>query len=430
MLRAAGNHPKGEPQMPAELVDRRRFVQQAAAGGAALALPAWCRASAADANSRLGIGMIGVGDRGSALTRQILALAGEHEVDIVAVCDVWQVNLSRAAERISDALGRRPAAVTRYADLLAMDQVDAVVIATPDFSHGPILVDALRAGKEVYVEKPMAIDLAEANEALDLARRANRVVQAGTQYRSHGGYTAAARELASGVLGRIHRISASANFNGARWARDYSDCRAADVDWEAFLLNRPTRPFDPKLLRRWQLYREFTNGVPGLWMSHYADAVHLLTGARYPASAVALGGNYVWHDGREHCDTFHALLEYPEGFLFDWSMCLGNSAGTEFRVYGTGGTLDLGRNYATPTGLILSSEGASQPTKLAKRAIQPDPNQDHMANWLACLRSRQRPNADIEYGHQHAVATILAARACESGRRQRYDSARGEMLVG
>jgi predicted dehydrogenase len=382
------------------------------------------------ANDRVSIGLVGAGDRASALVGQIFSLAKAHDVAITAICDVWRVNLDRTAARVQAAFGHPPRTCTRFGDLLALRGVDAVVIATPDFGHAPILIAALQAGKDAYVEKPMSIDLAEANQALDLARAGNRIVQVGTQYRSHGGYHAAARELAAGVLGPINHIHAQANFNHARWARPYADCKAADVDWEAYLFNRPKRPFDPRLLRRWQLYRDFTNGLPGLWMSHYVDAVHLLTGAKYPSAAVALGGVYVWKDGRQHPDTFHALLEYPEGFLFDWGMSLGNSAGTQFTVHGTKGTLNLGKDYVNPTEAILSGEGGPRGSGMASRKIQPDPTQDHMANWLECVRTRRLPCADIQFGHQHAVATIMAAAALEMGRRQKYDPRKREVFPG
>lgn len=276
----------------------------------------------------------------------------------------------------------------------------------------------------------MATDVAEASQALDLARAGNRVVQAGTQYRSHGGYTAAARELAAGALGPVSRVHASANFNQARWARSYEDCKKPDVDWEAYLFNRPKRPFDPRLLRRWHFYKEFTNGLPGLWMSHYVDAVHLLTGAKYPARGVALGGTYVWKDGREHADTFRTILEYPEGFLFDWGMGLGNSAGNEFLVFGAKGTLDLGKDYMSPAEPTLSGAGAVKGADVKAKKVQPDPGLDHMGNWLECLRTRRPPSADIQFGHQHAVATIMAAAALETGRRQKYDPRKREIFPG
>jgi predicted dehydrogenase len=337
---------------------------------------------------------------------------------------VWQKNLLAASASVKRASEHEPRRFTRFQELLAMREVDAVLIATPDFSHGSILVAALEAGKDVYVEKPMTIDVASANQALDLARAKERVVQAGTQRRSDGLHRGAAKWIATGALGKISRVSAAMNFNHARWARRFEDCTEAEVDWDAFLHCLPKRPFDAKMLRRWQLYRECTNGLAGLWMTHYADAVHLVTGARYPASAVALGGIYVWNDGREHTDTFHALLEYPEGFLFDWGMGLGNATGVHFAVHGAKGTLDVERWTVTP------EASGPRSTKSEVVKITPEPEASHVENWLECLRSRKRPNADIEYGHQHAIATIMAARSLETGRRQKWDPAKRELFAG
>ncbi len=398
-------------------------MQYASAGAAVLSTTPWNARSQTAANDRISIGLIGVGGRGSALMGEILALAQKHNVRIAAVCDVWRKNREAAAARIKQRLGAEPRQFTRFGDLLALKEMDAVTIATPDFSHGTILVGALKAGKDVYVEKPMTIDLASANAALDLARANQRVVQAGTQRRSEGQFIGAAKLLATGVLGQISRVSAAMYFHEPRWFRtSVADCREADVDWEAFLLDGPKRPFDARRLRQWQLYRATSNGLPGLWMTHYADAVHMLTGAKYPASAVAHGGIYVWKDGREHTDTFHALLDYPEGFLFDWGMGLGNSAGVHFGIHGTKGTLDVEK-------WTLSAEGGKdttiQPTKVAA-----EPGPSHMENWLECLRSRRRPNADIQYGHQHAVATILTATAFETGKRQKYDPAGRSINAG
>lgn len=396
------------------VMNRRDFLKYTTTASAAVlgASPLAARGQAG-ANDRISIGVIGAGGRAADHLNQIHALAKKQNVQITAVCDVWQKNLKAAATRIQTWFGQAPRQFTRFHDLLALPDMDAVTIATPDFSHGPILIAALQAGKDVYVEKPMTIDLALANAALDLARAKNRVVQVGTQYRSDGNYIGAKKVLGTGVLGRLNRISTAMNFNQARWARAYSDCREADVDWEGYLLHLPKRPFDPKLLRRWQLSRECTNGLSGLWMSHYADAVHFLTGARYPTSAVAHGGIYVWNDGREHTDTFHALIDYPEGFLFDWGMGLGNSAGTHFTVHGTKGTMDLHAWTYSNDGI----EGA----KIETTKIAPETGSSHIENWLDCLRSRQRPVADIQFGHQHAVATIMAATALQTGRRQKYD---------
>jgi len=403
-------------------MNRRDFLKYSSAGAVALSAGAWPLRAQGSPNERLGIGLIGAGGRGSDLMGQLLALAENRNLQIAAICDVWQKNLQAAAAKVKERTGKEPRQLARFGDLLALKEVDAVVIATPDFSHAPILIAALNTGKDAYVEKPMTLDIPSANQALDLARAKGRVVQVGTQYRSDGHYIGAAKLLASGLLGKLSRVSVAMNFNEPRWARAYANCLAADVDWEAYLLHLPKRPFEAKLLRRWHLYRECTNGLSGLWMSHYADAVHFLTGAQYPASAVALGGIYVWHDGREHTDTFHAVLDYPEGFLFDWGMGLGNSAGTHFTVHGTKGTMDLQAWTVSPAGGVDTSVQAGP--------IEPVPGPGHMDNWVSCLRTRQRPNADIQFGHQHAVATVMAATALQTGQRQRYDPATRRMTAG
>jgi len=371
----------------------------------------------------LSIALIGVGGRGSDHLRDLGSLSQECNVEITAVCDVWKVNLDKAAAMVKNASGKRPRTSTRFGDILSLKDVDGVVIATPDFAHGPILVAALEAGKDVYVEKPMSMDLEPANKALDLAGAGGRVVQVGTQRRSDGQFIAATKLVATGILGRISRVTAEVDFNEPRWARGYGDCQQADVDWDAYLFNRPKMPFDPKLLRRWHLYKLCTNGLSGLWMSHYADAVQMVVGAKYPASAVAHGGNYVWKDGREHADTFHALLDYPEGFLMSWGMGLGNGAGTQFTVHGTQGTLDLEK-------WTISPAGGARGTKVKQQKIAPAMSASHMANWLQCMRTRQRPNADIPCGHQHAVTTIMAAAAHEKGQRQKYDPQARQIIAG
>jgi len=158
-------------------------------------------------------------------------------------------------------------------------------------------------------------------------------------------------------------------------------------------------------------------------MAHLIDAAHIVMGSTYPNSAVALGGIYVWKDGREHTDVFHALLDYPEGYLFDWAMSLTNAAGTHYTVHGTLGTLDLET-------CAYSGEGGEGDKKVEAGKLESAPDQNHMANWLDCMRSRERPVGDIEFGHQHSVATIMAANALETGQRMRYDREQRKMLPG
>jgi predicted dehydrogenase len=367
------------------------------------------------ANERIRLGMIGTGDRAQALLAEITKVAKRENVQVAAICDVWTKNREATAAKIEKAFGAAPRTFTKFEELLALKDVDAVTIATPDFSHAPILLAALEAGKDVYVEKPMSLDLDAANKALDLARAKRAVVQVGTQRRSEGKCIGAAKEIASGALGKISRVSVGMHFNHARWARAYDNCQETDVDWPAFLLGKGPRPFDAKLLRRWQLYRFCTNGIAGLWLPHYADLVGMLTGAKYPSRGVSLGGNFVWQDGREHSDTFHTVLEYPEGFLFDFAMSLGNTGGTHCTVHGTKATLDVEEGTITP-------EGGTKEKPVEVKKVGSVSVVSHMANWLQCLRSRERPVADIQFGQQHTVAVVLSGLAFETGLRHRYDA--------
>jgi predicted dehydrogenase len=332
------------------------------------------------------------------------------------------VNLDRAAAKVKSHWGTAPRTSTRFDDILALDDVDGVVIATPDFSHSAIFNAALRAGKDVYIEKPMVQTIPEANEAFDLARQHQRVVQVGTQGRSHPANIAAAKELATGVLGPITRVSAANHTNGPRWARPYDDCKEADVDWQAFLMDKPDRPFDPKLLRRWQLYRLCTQGMCAAWMAHFVDLLHLLTGTTYPRTVTAQAGLYQWTDDREMYDTYHGLLEYPEGLLYSYAVSLTNAYGSHNTVHGLRGTLVAEDGELMPKRWKVTRQGG-RGSDITDHDVPPSGGGSHVADWLQCMRTREKPRADIQYGHQHTVATSMAYDAIQTGKRQVYDPA-------
>ena len=404
---------------------RRQFIANASVTAVGLGLTAKVLRAAPGANERISVGLIGCGGRGNNHRDSISKLKDKQNIQLSALCDVWKVNLEQTDGLVGKSFGSEPQRFTRYQDLLNAKNLDAVVIATADFSHGPILVAALKAGKDVYVEKPMTIQLPYANEALDLARKHERVVQVGTQYRSQASLLGVTKEVASGSIGKATRISSAASFNHARWKRnDCAACKAADVDWDAYLLDLPKRPFDASLLREWQLHGETSNGLPGLWMVHYVDAMAMMMGAGCPRSGVAHGGIYAWKDGRDHADTVSVSLEYPEGFLFDWSMSLGTGGDWRFIIYGRNGTIEPQDVPNLSAGVWnVSPRGGYdiKNTKLTAHKIEPVAGGDHMENWLECLRSRQQPRADIRFGHQHTVASVMAAEALASGRRQKYD---------
>jgi predicted dehydrogenase len=380
------------------------------------------------ANDRIRLGIIGAGARGMGLMREAYEVGKELNAEFVAVCDVWRRNLERAAAQVQKWHGREPLKFIAHEDLLASKEVDAVIIATADFQHARHLIDAMKAGKDAYCEKPMANDLNEANECLRVWKQTQRVVQIGTQRRSDGRWTAAAELIQSGILGTITRVESQWHFYGPRWRRpsDVKDAAAdpSQIDWRRFLMGKPQRPFDPHRFVEWRLYRDYSSGLIDQWMSHMIDVVHWLTGERIPKSVVAHGGIFLWKDGRENEDVVVVTLEYPKGFLCTFSASLTNSAGgSELVLRGTNGSFDSG------TWTVTGDGGGEKRLKDAIK-IQPKPSVSHMRNWLECVRSRQQPNATVEHGYQHSIACIMAAQALWTGRRVTFDAQRARLAEG
>jgi predicted dehydrogenase len=392
-------------------VSRRAFAGAAMAGSLA---------RVKGANGRISVGIIGAGGRGTYDLNEIIRLK-DANVAVTAVCDVWRPNRERVAGMAAKAFGVKPRETADYRELLGWREVDAVVIATPDSGHSKILEDAVKAGKDAYCEKPMGVEFAEAKSAYLAVKQARQVVQIGTQRRSEGPYIAAAKLVQSGILGQVTRVDMSVAFQEPRWRRDHHNVQPADVAWKEFLFNRPQRPFDARRLREWQLFRDYTNGIAGLWMCHFIDQVHWFLDDPYPAGAVANGGVYLWKDGRETSDVFQALLDYPKGFLVSFAMSLTNAAANRNLWYGTRGTLDIEK-------WTISGDGARGPDRLDREIkIEGEPSSSHMRNFLDCVRSRQTPRCDIQAGFSHAVACCMAATALETGRKTRFDRERLEM---
>jgi len=404
---------------------RREFMTKAAAGTAGMALAGAGLLSPSrilGANDRLSIGVVGPGQRARIhLMFGVQKLAEECNVEITAVCDIWTLNLDRGAKLVQDGWGREPRKFRYFEDMLALEDLDGVIIGTADFQHAKMLAQAVRAGKDVYCEKPMANDLKDARKALEAVEETSRVVQLGTQRRSEGKYAVAAEMIESGVLGTVSKIDIQWNCFGPRWRRgDVNEVKEEDTDWKRFLMGKKYRPFDPHQYMEWRLFRDFSSGIPDQWLSHMIDVVHMVMGERFPTSAVAHGGVYVWKDGRENADTFHALLEYPKGFLVSFSTRFGNKAGDCTLVYGTKGILDL------DSGKITGNGGGDDKVK-EEITIQSPLQGDHIRNWLDCMRSRKQPNADVYSGYSQSVATIMADRAFRSGKKVFYDPVKQEM---
>jgi len=371
-------------------------------------------ASAVGANDRLSIGMIGVGVRGGQLLDDLIKAGKDLNVEVTAVCDTYRVRREQIAAKVKAQYGKDPRQFSNYEDVLALPDVDAVIVATPDFAHARILTDALKAGKDVYIEKPMCKDLDEANAAMDAQAAAKRIVQVGTQRRSDGMWKGTAKLVQTGLLGTISRVEIGWNDCGPRWRRNVADIKPEDVDWKRFLMHLPNQAFDAHKYGEWQLYRECTNGPIAILGAHYFDVALWVMNAKFPSTAVANGGHYVWKDGREHEDTVYAILDFPEGFAMRYLTGLGNASDQGLSLYGTNGVLKEATWSVTGAG----GRGAGAIKDEVK--VQREPGESHMGNWLACIRSRKQTNAPMEVGYAHSVCTMLAYQALLSGRKMKY----------
>jgi len=389
-------------------------------------------ARVAGANDRISIGQIGCGNRGfGAHMAGVHKHAEAENVQFVAVCDVWREHLDRATAQVETWNGRPPRRTTAFEEVLAMKEVDAVMIASPDFQHCMHLEAAAKADKDAYCEKPLAMDFEELRSACDAVEAAGIVVQIGTQSRSTPALVGCRGLYAKGALGRVSRIEQSRNGNRPNWYKRLTrlPIKESEIDWPEFVRPRSNRPFDALLFAGWYGYREFCSGSVGQFMSHFIDLVHFITGARFPASAVAQGDTFVWKDEyRFDCpDQVQTTLIYPEGFLVSYSTNFGNSHGNRTLMYGTQGTLDMTRRGKP----IVSGEGAYEKGPLGEeKPVDPVECPDHFLDWLRCLRTRDTPVAPIAAGYQHSVACILSDLAYQTGRRQVYDRKKRRISEG
>ena len=403
---------------------RRRFLGGAAVGAAALTAASYSRVLGA--NERLSIALIGCGGRGiGAHMGGAQRYAKEQNVEFTAVCDPWRIARERAATKAKEWFGREPRQCVSYRDVVGRDDVDAVMIASCDHQHTTHLEAAAKAKKDAYCEKPLAMDLGRLKQCVDAVKASAIVCQIGTQLRSLASMTGCRELFRTGVLGKVSRIERHRNSGSPYWYSRLKKVEAKDVDWREFLCGLPDRPFDAVKFSAWYGFREFSDGpVPGLG-SHFIDLVHYITGASLPQSAVCHGGTFTWKDHGFTCpDHVEAVWIYPEGFLVSYSTNFGNSAGSVERIYAEHGIMDL-LPWNAPS---VAGDGAIKKGKLGKQEpVKPVARDEHVLDWLKCIRSRGTPNASIDAGYQHAVAVVMAMRAFDTGRRQIYDPEKREL---
>jgi predicted dehydrogenase len=400
---------------------RRQFLGTAVAMGALAGLtaaPAAAReARVLGANDRINIGLIGCGGRGRWIMQNMVHPAHANTA-LVAVCDIWKHRQDTYPGEAEALFGSKPIVYADYRELLADNEVDAVIIATPDHQHCRQTIDALRAGKHVYVEKPLAAvmaDLPDLIECREAALQSALVVQMGTHGVSGPGARAIKDFIAQEKLGKLFRVESSESLVRPYWIHYTGPQSDSDTDWGAFLYNRAMRPFDPHLHACWMGYYDITSGAIGGWMSHFINLVHFVTGCGMPVAATAWGGRYECGDD-PRCDAPNQLtvmLDYDDGFHTQFTSHFGNTIDTEMtRFMFQNGVLKCGFGH-DPGNPTYSAEGV-QSSFTEHKLLDTDPpypGQEHVTNWFDCIRNGGTPNADIEFGYKHAIAVLLGDQA-------------------
>jgi predicted dehydrogenase len=376
------------------------------------------------ANDRMNLGVIGTGERARFDMSQFQL---NKEVDVTAVCDIYSVNIDQARQKAPNAKEFKD-----HRKLLEMKEVDMVLIGTPDHWHQPIAIDALNAGKDVYVEKPLTLKPEDGPPIVKAARVNNRICQVGMQQRSGNHYLRAKAEyFDTGKLGKITLARTWWHGNGyhLRKAPASLATQPSNLDWAHFLGPLKWRDWDPQQYWNWRAYLDFGGGQVTDLFTHWIDVVHMFMQKDNPTSAQAAGGIYNYKDGRTAPDTINVLLEYPSDFTATFEATLAPGIkGAAVEMCGTEGRLLIDRQHYEfwPVG---GKEVQPVIVKVDPRPGTNDPlTYDHVANFLDCVKTRKLPNGDVYIGHRSAQASHLGNISYMQHRRIDFDPVREEIL--
>lgn len=395
---------------------RRTFI--AASSLTTLGMSAASSARILGANDAVNIGLIGCGNRGSALRQELLQESEAANAKVIAICDIWESQRKAAAQHVADLQGHDPIQYVDYKDLLANKDLHAVVIATPDHLHPIVLREAAQCHLDAYVEKPLAIDFDDLCRAVDAVKENQTLVQNGTQLRSLPSFTGCREFIQSGQLGTIIRFEQARNEYFPYWYQYRREIKENETDWPKFLAHTKPQPWNPEVYTAWMGYRPFSNGAFGGYMTHFTDLVHYMTGAMYPHSVVSMSWKNQLADSFTVPSCVQAVFDYPEGFSVSYHTTTGNGGANFFRAAGSKGIIDAS-DWNHP---VVSGEGSQDSGAIPeKKEIPPIERDNHMADWLKCIRSRKEPNAGIDAGFAQALTAIMADEALLQNRRMAFD---------
>lgn len=366
------------------------------------------------ANDRIAIGHIGIGAMGSGNLGHVMKIP---DAQPVAVCDVYQPTLDKAVATAAKG-GYTVKAVKDFREVLADKSIDAVCISTPDHWHAYMTIEACKAGKDVFVEKPASVYVEEGQKMVQAARKYNRVVQAGTMQRSGGYFKKAAEIIQSGMIGEVtfcHTWQSGAT-KKERWGNPTDGPVPEGLDWEMWLGPAPKVPFN---LNRWgvgvttfptfRYFWDYAGGAMTDWGVHLIDPVHQCFGEPMPTSVSAMGDKLYVNDNCETPDTMMATFRYPK-FLLTYESRTANpmpmfGEGAATSIHGTEGTLVVKRGgcYVVP-----NARSSIKEVRYERDQEMNQMNVPHWENFVACIKSRAKPMSDIETCVRSSTACILA----------------------
>jgi predicted dehydrogenase len=395
------------------------------------------RASTLGANEKIHVGLIGCGGMGNA---NLAGFMRAEQVEVVALCDVDRSRLDKTAVDVEKKYGRKPLLFGDYRKLIDTRPLDAVIIATPDHWHAICTMAACAAGKDVYVEKPCSHNIREGRAMVQAARKHKRVVQVGTQQRSGRHFQEAVEFIQSGRLGQVTMTATwiYGNESPAGMGNGPDSEPPPGVDYDMWLGPAPKRPFNHRRFHgtfRW--YFDYAAGSAGDWNVHLQDVVHWAMKTPSPTSVYAAGGKFCLKDDRDTPDTLQAVYEFP-GFVQTFTMRKAsglpwNRRGFGISFHGSNGTLVLDRESWKVIPDTQNEGDANSPLRCEKidRAAGSygdgdywDQHWPHVKNFLECVRTRQRPAADIEINHRTAAACHLGNISLRLGRKLYWDPVR------
>lgn len=429
-------------------LNRRTFVKVGSMAAAATSLNILAVAEQApapkSANDTIQLALIGAGIQGQSDTHSALEVPG---VKLVAAADCYDGRLAHCKE-----LWGQDVFTTRdYREILARPDIDAVIIATPDHWHKQAAIDAMKAGKDVYLEKPMIHLYSDGPEIISTARSTNRILQVGSQRVSSVAYAKAKELLASGAIGELNMISARWDRNSSIGAWNYSiplDASPETCDWPRFLGTAPKIPWNPEHFFQWRKWSDYGSGVAGDLFVHLFSGTHFITGSHGPTRAMATGGIRFWKDGRNAPDVLLALFDYPQGFNLSLRVNFvnGGEESEGFLFTGSEGTMEIAGQTVTVTRVPREKEPGytvstftnqmqkeylekyhekyptTPPQGSLYNAIEKysapkgySDHVDHFRNFFSSVRTRKQPVEDATFGFRAAGAALLSNLSYDKG---------------